>query len=296
MPFNTDRWNSVDAEVKLSAKTIRRAKELPLENLVTHLSLRDSVLKLDPLNFGVAGGQLNAVILLDGSKHPIQARAQVRARKIFIARLFPTFELNKNSIGQINGEFDLAGSGNSVGRMLASSNGKVGLVVAGGEISKLMMEKVGLHLWEILELKLTGDKLVKLRCGVADFNVKQGNMHADALIFDTEVTTIVGTGSIDLAQETLELTLNQKTKNTSPLALRSPIYVRGSFAAPDVQVDKGRVAARGIGALVLGMINPLLALIPLVDPGPGKDSDCGQLVRDARALPHAENKKTGPRT
>jgi len=292
VPFKTDRWDSVDAEVKLSAKTIRRAKELPLEDLVTNLSLRDSVLTLDPLNFGVAGGHLNAVISLDGRTDPIQAHAQVRARKILIAKLFPTVELSKTSIGEVNGEFDLAGKGNSVGRMLASSNGKVGLVIAGGEISKLMMEKVGLHLWEILELKVTGDKLVKLRCGVADFGVKDGIMHVNALIFDTQVTTIVGTGSIDLGQEKLDLTLNQKTKNTSPVALRSPIYVRGSFAKADVQIDKGRVAARGIGAFALGLINPLLALIPLIDAGPGKDSDCGQLVRDARALPQ----KTGPRS
>ena len=294
LPFKTDRWNSVDAEVNLRATAIRHAKELPLENLVTHLSLRDSVLKLDPLSFGVAGGQLNAVILLDGRKSPIQARAQVRARQIHLARLFPTVELNKTSIGQVNGEFDLAGQGNSVGRMLAGANGKVGLVVSGGEISKLMMEKIGLHLWEMLELKITGDRLIKLRCAVADFNVKNGNMHADALIFDTEVTTIVGTGSIDLAHERLDLTLNQKTKNTSPLALRSPIYIRGNFVAPDVQVDKVRMAARGIGAVVLGFINPLLAVIPLIDLGPGKDSDCGQLVRDAKALPHAEHKKAAP--
>jgi AsmA protein len=290
MPFKTDRWNSVDAEVTLKARTIR-SKALPLEDLFAHLSLRDSVLTLDPLSFGVAGGQLNGVISLDGSKDPIQARAQLRARRMLIARLFPSVELNKTSIGQINGDFDLTGKGNSVGRMLASANGKVGLVVVGGEISKLMMEKVGLHLWEILELKMTGDKLVKLRCGVADFDVKDGSMHAQALVFDTEVTTILGTGRIDLGQERLDLTLNQKTKNTSPLALRSPIYVRGSFAKPTVQVDKVQVAARALGAIALGIVSPLLSLIPLIDSGPGADSDCRQLVRDARALPQSPNKK-----
>ncbi len=296
MPFKTERWNSVDAEVKLSAKTIRHARELPLENLVTHLSLRDAVLKLDPLNFGFAGGQLNAMISLDGRKNPIQAHAQIRARKILIAKLFPTVELSQTSIGQINGEFDLTGTGNSVGRMLASSNGKVGLVVVGGEISKLMMEKVGLHLWEILALTITGDKLVKLRCAVADFEVKSGDMRADALIFDTAITTIVGTGNINLAQEKLDITLNQKTKNTSPLALRSPITIRGSFAAPDVQVDKGQMVARGVGAVVLGLINPFLALIPLIDPGPGKDSDCAQLVRAARAVPRSGARQSGARS
>jgi len=291
LPFNTERWDSLDAEVSLKARTIRRTKELPLQDLAAHLSLRDSVLTLDPLNFGVAGGQLNAVISLDGRKDPIEARAQLRAKKILIAKLFPTLELSKTSIGQVNGEFDLAGKGNSVARMLASSSGHVGLVVAGGEISKLMMEKAGLHLWEILALTVTGDRLVKLRCAVADFDVRQGVMQTDALILDTEVTTIIGSGSIDLGQEKLNLTLNQKTKYTSPLALRSPIYIRGSFAKPEAGVDKGRVAARAFGAIALGLVNPLLVLIPLIDAGPGKDSDCGQLVRDARALPRSENKK-----
>ncbi len=296
LPFKTDRWDSVDAEVTLKAKTIRRAKELPLEDLAVHLSLRDSVLTLNPLDFGVAGGHLNAVISLDGRQDPIQARAQVKARKILMAKLFPTVTLSQTSIGQINGEFDLAGKGNSVGRMLASSNGKVGLVVANGEISKLMMEKVGLHLWEILVLKVSGDKLVKLRCGVADFAVKDGIMRANTLIFDTEVTTVIATGSIDLRQEQLDLTLNQQTKNTSPLALRSPIYVRGSFAQPDAGVDKGRVAVRALGAIALGIASPVLALIPLIDAGPGEDSDCRRLIRDTRAVPDARSKKAGPRS
>ena len=109
-------------------------------------------------------------------------------------------------------------------------------------------------------------------------------MTASALVFDTQVTTLIGTGTIDLGRETLDLTLNPRTKKTSPLALTSPIYIRGSFANPTASVDKGRVALRAIGAVGLGLINPLLALIPLIDAGPGEDSDCGELVREARAL------------
>ncbi len=285
IPFQAARWGSVDAEISLRAGSIRRSKQLPLENLVTHLSLRDAVLNLDPLDFGLAGGQLNAKIALDGRQDPIQAHARIKARRIRIAQLFPTVKLNENSIGQINGTFDLAGNGNSVGAMLASANGKVGLVVAEGEISRLMMEMVGLHLWEIMALNLAGDQRIKLRCGVADFAVENGVMQTNALIFDTAVTTLFGTGSIDLAQEKLDLTLKQQTKNTSPLALRSPIHIRGSFAKPEVGVDKARLSARAFGALALGVLNPLLTLAPLIDAGPGQDSDCAQLMRDARALP-----------
>jgi uncharacterized protein involved in outer membrane biogenesis len=293
LPFKFERWDSVDAEVDLHAKSIERAKELPLENLVAHLSLRDSVVKLAPLDFGLAGGELQAVITLDGRQSVIQAHAKVGVKKILVSKLFPTVALNETSLGQVNGEFDLSGRGNSVGRMLAAADGSVWLVVQGGSVSKLLMEKAGLHLWEILQIKLTGDRPIKLRCVVADFAVSKGRMQTQALVFDTEVTTLIGTGNIDLAQEQLDLTLNQKTKNTSPLALRSPIYLRGSFAKPQFGVDQTRMAVRALGALALGIASPLLAIIPLIDAGPGQDSDCAQLVHDARDLQPANANKTG---
>ena len=285
LPFNTERWDSVDADVRLRAKTLARADALPLEDLQTHLIMKDAVLTLNPLNFGFAGGQLESQITLDGHAPPIQARAQMRARKLQLAKLFPTLDLGKTSIGQVNGEFDLAGKGNSIGEMLGGANGKLSLVVSNGQISRLMMEKAGLHLWEIVSLNITGDRPVKLRCGVADFAVKQGTMQAGALVVDTQVTTLFGTGTIDLKTEALDLVLDTRTKTTSPLSLQSPIYIRGSFASPRVQVDKGKVLTRALGAIGLGLVNPFLALIPLIDAGPGEDSDCGQLVRDARAWP-----------
>lgn len=56
LPFQTERWRSVDADVRLRAKTLKRAKALPLDDLETHLRLRDAVLTLEPLNFSMAGG------------------------------------------------------------------------------------------------------------------------------------------------------------------------------------------------------------------------------------------------
>lgn len=285
MPFNTDRWTSMDADVSLKAKQIRRAKALPLDDLTVQLNLKDGVLTLTPLDFGVAGGHLRANVTLDGRNKPIKAKVQAQVRKLLLSKVFPSVPLNQASLGEINGAFSLSGSGNSIGGMLATGNGQIALGIAQGEVSQLMMEKAGLHLFEILQLSLAGDRRIKLRCALADFEVKNGVMDVDTLVFDTDVTTLFGSGRIDLARETLDITLNQKTKRTSPLALRSPIQIRGTFAKPSVGVDKGRVAARAAGAVALGLLNPFLALIPLIDPGPGQDSDCSQLMREAKAVP-----------
>jgi uncharacterized protein involved in outer membrane biogenesis len=282
VPFKTERWTSVDADVMLRAKTIRRAKALPLENLATHLKMQNSVLTLDPLDFGFAGGHLKATISLDGRQDPILANTKIEASNILLAKLLPTVNLVKTSMGQIKGEFNLAGKGNSIDRMLATSNGRISLHMADGEISKLLMEEISLHLLEMLQLKLVGDKTIKLRCAMADFSVNAGIMQATTLLLDTEVNTVTGSGSINLGQETLDLTLTPKTRSTSAVALRGPIYVSGTFAKPKVALDQGRIAARGLGALALGIINPLLVLVPLVEMGPGVESKCAPIPNQDR--------------
>lgn len=279
LPFKFENWDTLDADVNFNAKSLRQAKYMPLESLNTHLSLKDAVLTLDPLQFDVAGGQLNGAISLDGRHDPIHAKAKVQIKRLSLAKLLPLDQKGQATISQIGGNIDLSGNGNSVGTMLANANGSLALLVSGGEISQMMMEKAGLHLWEIFRLTVTGDKQVKLRCAVGNFDVKAGTMTVDTLLLDTQVTTLLGTGSIDLAQEKLDLTLTQKTKNTSPLALRSPIHISGNFANPIVQVDQGRLAARALGAVALGVVNPLLALLPLIDAGPGQDSDCAQWLQ-----------------
>ena len=49
--------------------------------------------------------------------------------------------------------------------------------------------------------------------------------------------------------------------------------------------------ATALGAVALGLVNPLLAVIPLIDPGPGKDSDCGRLLASGKAPASPEQKK-----
>ncbi len=272
----------MDAEVDLSAGTIRRAEALPLEKLVTHISLRDGVLALSPFEVAVAGGQVKGTLNFDGRSDPIQAQAKLAVRKLQLAKLFPTIQSNQYTLGEVHGDVDLRGRGDSVGKMLASANGQLGLAVDQGQLSRLMLEKIGLHIWEILQLSVAGDRLVKLRCGVADFDVRNGVMQTNAMVVDTDVTTVFGSGTIDLARERLDLTLTQKTKNTSPLALTSPIHLRGKLARPDVGIDKGGVAMRALGSAALAAINPFLLILPLIDPGPGKNVDCEKLLAEVR--------------
>jgi AsmA protein len=86
--------------------------------------MRESVLTLDPLDFGVAGGHLVGVIRLDGQQSPIEAHAKMEVRTLLLAKLLPTIALGENSVGQINGEIELIGQGDSIAQMVSTADGR----------------------------------------------------------------------------------------------------------------------------------------------------------------------------
>jgi uncharacterized protein involved in outer membrane biogenesis len=280
-PFHAERWNSVDADVRLRAGTIKRPEQLPIDKFATRIQMRDKVLSLAPLEFGIAGGRLAGTIRLDGNKEPIRGDVNMRVQNLQLAKLFPTVKQAQGSIGDLDGLIELSGSGNTVGKLLGTANGKIGVFIDSGKISQFLMELVALDLWDVARIKLKGDKQIDIRCAIADFGVKNGVMQANALVFDTSVVNVGGSGTINLKNEEMDLKLKPEPKDHSIASLKTPLYIRGTFGAPDVGPDMGKLAAKGAGAILMGIVNPLLAILPLLEEGKGKDSNCGQLIAQA---------------
>ena len=290
--FRTDRWKTVDADVKYSAEQIIRDKELPITKLSTHLVMKAGVLTLNPLNFSVAGGNMVSNIKLDGSgregKDAIKATAKVTARHLQIKQLFPTIAKMQATVGEVNGDAQLSATGSSVATLLAGSNGEVKTLINQGTVSKLLLEEMGLNVGNIILTKLFGDKDVKLNCMATDFAVTNGLMQTRTFVVDTDEAVITADGTINLSDEQLNLTLRPETKSLRIFSLRAPLHVTGPFNAPRVGIDKGVVALKAGGAIALATIAaPIAALVPLVNAGPGENSACGQLLAAARVKPVA---------
>jgi uncharacterized protein involved in outer membrane biogenesis len=138
------------------------------------------------------------------------------------------------------------------------------------------MEFAGMDLAGILKIKLTHDEQIPIRCAYGDFAVKDGVMRPRALVFDTTETRLNGSGSIDLRNERLDLTIKPRTKRFSPLSLRSPLHIEGSFKHPDLRPDYARMGLRAAAAALLGSAAAPAALVATTDLGQGKDAEyCG---------------------
>lgn len=272
--YDLGKLRAMDADVRLRAQRIN-APRLPIDDMDAHLKLDAGLLRLDPLNFGVADGDIRATVQMDARKDTIHTRLQATLRRIELGGLFPDSELASQAVGRISGSVNVAGTGNSVAAMLGSADGDVAVGMGAGRVSNLLVELAGIDIYESLKYLIGKDKQIPIRCAFADFGVQQGVMQTRALALDTSDTLIVGEGQVSLREETLDLELRPRPKDRSILALRSPLVVGGTFAAPSFRPDMARLGLRGAIALALGSITPPAALLATLELGGGEDSDCG---------------------
>jgi uncharacterized protein involved in outer membrane biogenesis len=262
---------SADADARIVAKEIH-SERLPFDALDAELSLRGGVAKVRLLDLGLANGDVRGNVVLDARHDPIAMAANLKASGVDLPRLVP--RIRATSVGRIGGTARIEGRGNSVAQMLATADGEVSTVMGSGKVSNLALEVAGLDVAESLKFLVGRDKAVGLRCAYADFRVTDGMARSRSLAFDTTDTVILGKGSIDLDHERFDLVLRPRPKDVSPVSLRGPLEIGGTFKDPSVRPQAGPLAARVAAAAALFAVTPPAALLALIETGPGEDVDC----------------------
>ncbi|ARP96409.1 AsmA family protein [Bordetella genomosp. 13] len=282
--FRTERWRSMDADVRFAGGRIIHGSKLPLSDLDTHVVMEDGKLTLDPLRFGMAGGSIGGTVSLDGSRTPMGGRVHVRARSLKLRQLFPQLESMESALGQMHGEVALAGRGNSVAALLGTADGEVRMLVNDGVISRSLMEIAGLNVGNYLVTKMFGDDEVHINCTAADLGMKNGLMQTRAFVIDTDNAVVTIDGSVNFKDESMDLDISPESKGFRVFSLRSPLYVQGTFANPKAGVQTGPLLARGAGMVALGVVlTPAAGLLALIAPSSDEpENQCSSLLAEAR--------------
>jgi uncharacterized protein involved in outer membrane biogenesis len=283
--FDVERLAVIDARVTFVADKMRSANVRALDSMRFTANVDDGILRLNPLDFGVAGGHLVANVTLDSHQQPAAWRSTITVRKVELARLFPDSPAMTRSEGVVSAELDIRGRGDSVGAALGNASGAMAATMEGGRISNLLDAELSLNGGKILALMIGGDRNIAIHCGALAFQFENGLGRSQAIVLDTEQTRTEGTGTIDLRDEKFDFQLRPKPKRPGILSLRAPLRLHGTFDHPEYSVDKGKVLARAGGAALLGAINPLAFFVPLIEPGKPSNGQCAGVLAAPAGAP-----------
>ncbi len=281
--FATDRWNAMDLDLKFKGERIVRDESLPIENLDVHARMENAQLTLSPLRFGVAQGKIDSTVVLDGRDAPLKAQLRGSVDGLRLSALFPKVELMEKSFGRLDGAMAVNGTGNSIAKMLGTSNGEARVYIRDGRFSKQMLDLAALNVGSVVVAKLFGEnKEVQLRCAVADFGIKDGIAQTRSVKLNTEEAVVEAMGTIDLGREYMDLYIKPESLTWKFFSLRTPLYVKGSFAAPKVGLEAGPLLLRAGAAVAAAVVAPAaLALVPVTVPAAEDDENCAALLANA---------------
>jgi uncharacterized protein involved in outer membrane biogenesis len=299
-PLYIERVRKMDAKLAFTVDAVRDSP-FPFRNADLKLRLDRGLLTIDPLTANFPQGSMWLQVALNGRGSTPVTDLDLRLSNLAIQNFVPASAGAPPIEGTLAARAKLHGVGDSVHKAAAASSGAVTIVIPHGHMRKAFAELLGVNVGNGLSLLLSKNKDESdIRCGVAAFDVRGGQLQTRQLIFDTDVVRVNGEGGASFGDERLNLVLKGDTKKFRLLHVFLPITVQGHFRSPKLGVQPGQAVAQGGVAVALGaLLTPLAALLPFVDPGLAKNADCQALMAEAKQtaapvkgpLPTATNKK-----
>ncbi|HEU0118552.1 MAG TPA: AsmA family protein, partial [Alphaproteobacteria bacterium] len=232
VPIDLTRLRASDADVDFRATRINQPG-WPIDNMDTHIHLKDGLLHIDPLTFGVAGGKISGSLTLDGQKDVPLVEADLLLEGLTLKRFFEHTSFESLSSGHFGGRFQIAGHGKSLADVMADADGRVGVVMSGGTISKLIVDAAGLDIARAAPEFLDQDQKTEIRCAIMDFKVQKGILNSDTFTFDTTASRIDGDMKINFKDETIDGEIEGHPKAIT-ISGQIPITISGPLRSPSI--------------------------------------------------------------
>ena len=229
-PLPLDRLRAFDADVELRTARFTGTERGIAQTVRGHAVLSGGVLRLQALDVGVADGHVTGSVRIDASHSPADVALALNARALRIDRLSATLAANGALQGSIDGRADVKARGDSSRALAAGANGSVTLSLAdGASVSRRLDAKLGLNGGEWLRTLFDKSARVPVQCAAVTLALDRGIATSRRFLFETSDTALAGRGSLNLVDETLELSLTPAHKKLALLSLDKSIHAAGSW-------------------------------------------------------------------
>jgi uncharacterized protein involved in outer membrane biogenesis len=298
--FSAEPWDltglqAVNGQFRLN---IQRAilGDTTLDNLVGESTLQSGALKVTTLTAGLGEGTLGLAANVNSAAKPATIEARLRANNVDGAPLLDAMGMGGAvTAGRLNLEAAVQGPGTSLRALMAGWNGGLHLEMGNGAINNDFARLMFADLFQLVTFGGTADG-ARVNCMVTDFAAVDGIAGAKTLVVDTPGVTVVGTGDVNLRDETLHLHFDSNSKQVNLANLAVPINVGGTLAHPSVSPDPlgaagnaADFAARAANTATFGALSSVTGLGGGSSPG---DNACvGAAAAGAKAKQSSAGQK-----
>ncbi len=229
-PLPLDRLRELDANVDLREARLIDVEHGFLQTARGHAVLTRGVLDLRALDLGLADGHVTGSLHADASSTPATVTADLQARGLHVERLSARLAANGALTGTVDAHADVKSRGASTRAFAEAATGGVTLSLANGaSVSRRLDAKLGLNGGEWLRTLLDKSARVPVQCAAVTLALDHGAATSRRFVFETADTALAGRGSVNLVDETVDVTLTPARKKLALLSLDKSIHAQGPW-------------------------------------------------------------------
>jgi len=249
-PLVLESLKAINADISIDAKLVKTSS-LNLADTKLELKLKDGNLTVKPLSTIIAGGRLSGDVDLTNNGK--------LAAKLTVVGLQPNqiVDMSDKLSGAVTDvDIKLDGEGASIRQIMAGLDGYLTIKVGKGELKDSVLGTLGTDAVSMLNPFAGDSDKTLLECSVVNFNIVDGIATADqGIAVSTEQMNIIGDGTINLKDESLDIDIKPEPKEGLGLSagkLASLVKIGGTLANPSPTTDMGGALTTGasVGAAV----------------------------------------------
>lgn len=308
-PLPIGALQTIDADFSMRIDTLL-LPHLAVHKLNVKARIDNGRLLLKPIQAILGGGTLDGHVSIRPENNGAAMAAVMQINRFNVGQMLKELAISEQVEGQLDADVDLKGHGISLAAVLSQLNGSTNVVMGKGELDNRYIELLGgdlsaglIRLINPFNGETDG---TAVNCFVSRFNIQDGIANSTALLFDTPNMSIVGTGTINLKTERLNLSLKPSpkdgvgSKQTGNISLSlgelaKPFKLGGTLAHPSLAIDPAQTALM-IGKTVAGitLFGPAGIAAALMDTHSGTDNPCLAALNAAQR--HLQASKTSGTT
>ncbi len=308
-PLPLEGLDKVDVDMKLKTAEVL-LPDMVLSNLDLGLVLKDRSLDVNLFKAGLGKGTVDIRLSLRPQGKTVLWASNIKLGKVDIRYPGNIIKALKNVEGNLDTDIDVNARGTSVAALMGSMTGRAVIRMGKGRIHNRYIELLGgdlsTGLFRLLNPFEKQSDYTRVNCFVGGFSMKNGLVRATTLVLNTQYMVVVGSGTINLRTERLNLSLKPVPKEgigadlfgklgISAGELTRPFRLRGTLAHPRLVIDPAQTAislGKIIGSITL--FGPAGIAAALAGGASDDENSCAAAIAAAKKGVRFEKKKGLP--
>ena len=259
LPFE---WlEAIDADVVIEAGRVSGIAGFELDGVRILIRLEDGRLEIPEFSVGYEAGTVRTQGFVDVSGSRPELALKVEVNAVHLTPLLAQVRQTVEEAGVLDASIDVKSRGNYPIAIRSNLEGTVRLVARDGALAGRYSSAFAKNFVALAVPSILTGRAPQFGCVVADFEIESGVASVRELLLESEVISVVGSGSIDFRADAFDIVLVPTVHEPGLVSLAAAVDVSGPLAAPVFSPRYTSMPMQAIRGVVSNVLAPGSALI-----------------------------------